>query len=256
MNLDNPDANVINVIEQKIKLFESKDFNKSRIKSHACKIMGEKPTEFFRNFEKHRMTNNLIVHLVDVNSKQCEDSSSLCQCVNAFYKDLYTSRGINYYSCNIVLNTVDKCVLDDELEKDLNTDFSEDELFQAVMQMSKEKSPGLDGLTAEFYQTFWLIIKNEFKEVVDECKKTGRLPRSMNMALIRLIFKNKGERVDLKNWRPISLLNVDYKIISKVLTNRLKKIMPLIINEDQSSGVIGKKHPRQFNDYQRYNILC
>ena len=58
----------------------------------------------------------------------------------------------------------------------------------------------------------------------------------MNLALVRLIYKNRGERTDLKNWRPISLLNVDYKIISKVITQRLSKIMPFVVNEAQTCG--------------------
>ena len=63
----------------------------------------------------------------------------------------------------------------------------------------------------------------------------------MNTALINcLIFKNKGDRSDFKNWRPISLLNVDYKIIAKVLTNRFQKIMPEIIQEEQTCGVKGR----------------
>ena len=103
--------------------------------------------------------------------------------------------------------------------------------------MNTGKSPGLDGLTAEFYQLCWPLIKNDFMEVINESDEIASLPNSMNMALIRLIFKNRGERCDLKNWRPISLLNVDYKIIAKVITNRFKRIMPLIIETDQSCGV-------------------
>ena len=62
----------------------------------------------------------------------------------------------------------------------------------------------------------------------------------MNLALIRLIYKNRGNRHELKNWRPISLLNVDYKILSKVITNRLKRIMPFIIGEEQTCGVASR----------------
>ena len=58
----------------------------------------------------------------------------------------------------------------------------------------------------------------------------------MNSALIRLIYKNRGERTDLKNCRPISLLTVDYKILSKVITNRMKLIMPLLVGEEQTCG--------------------
>ena len=62
----------------------------------------------------------------------------------------------------------------------------------------------------------------------------------MNSALIRLFYKNVGDRYELKNWRPISLLNVDYKILAKVITNRLKLIMPIIIGEEQTCGVTSR----------------
>ena len=83
-------------------------------------------------------------------------------------------------------------------------------------------------------------MKNDFYEVDQASKQKGDLPNSMYTALIRLIFKNKGEKIDLKNWRPISLLNVDYKIIAKAVTNRLSKFMPHIIGEEQSCGVNGR----------------
>ena len=126
--------------------------------------------------------------------------------------------------------------------QDIEKNINELELFQALNDMAKEKAPGLDGLTVEFYLTFWHVINNDFVDLVNYryCYKKGSLPNSMNKALIRLIFKNKGERCQLNNWRPISLLNVDYKIISKVLTKRLRKLMPNLINEDQTCGVHGR----------------
>jgi hypothetical protein len=113
-------------------------------------------------------------------------------------------------------------------------------LFLALKDMAKDKAPGSDGLTVEFYLSNWYLIKSDFLDLVNYCFKKGRLPDSMNRALIRLIFKNRGERSDLKNWRPISLLNVDYKIISKLITKRLRIILPNLINEDQTCGVQGR----------------
>ena len=103
--------------------------------------------------------------------------------------------------------------------------------------MNKNKSPGIDGLTVEFYQAFWHILGEDILEVYNECFTNGFLSNSMNTALVKLIYKNSGSRYELKNWRPISLLTVDYKILSKAITNRLKPAMPLIIGEEQSCGV-------------------
>ena len=66
------------------------------------------------------------------------------------------------------------------------------------------------------------------------------LTESMKIGIISLIFKNKGTTADLKNWRPISLLNIDYKILTKILASRLKSISNEILNPFQSSGPKGR----------------
>ena len=124
--------------------------------------------------------------------------------------------------------------------EDVESPVNEQELFNALKDMKKDKAPGFDGLTVEFYLTYWNVIKNDFVDVINYCYREKKLPNSMNLALIRLIFKNKGERNNLKNWRPISLLNVDYKIIAKLVTKRISKLMPFVIAEDQTCGVKGR----------------
>ena len=62
----------------------------------------------------------------------------------------------------------------------------------------------------------------------------------MKMGIITLIYKNKGNIDDLKNWRPITLFNIDYKILTKILTNRIKNIETNIINNLQSAGIKNK----------------
>ena len=66
------------------------------------------------------------------------------------------------------------------------------------------------------------------------------IPESMTLGVITLIYKNKGELDNLKNWRPITLCNLDYKILTKILTNRLKQINTNIINNLQTSGLMNK----------------
>ncbi|KAJ1211805.1 hypothetical protein NDU88_007153 [Pleurodeles waltl] len=69
----------------------------------------------------------------------------------------------------------------------------------------------------------------------------GVMPHTLREGRIALLYKHKGERCDLKNWRPISLLNVDYKILAKTMVNRLEGAMGEIVHPDQTCGVPGRR---------------
>ena len=109
----------------------------------------------------------------------------------------------------------------------------------AIKYMKTGKSPGFDGLTQEFYKKFWPVVGHDFIDMANYAVQHDILSITQRQGIITLAFK-KGDKLDLKNWRPISLLNVDYKIITKSLTNRLKQVLPSIINQDQTCGVIGR----------------
>ncbi len=237
MNEPSSDPNAILEVENEIKNYEMKDLEKSRMKMHITKLADEKPSKLFFGMEKQRTSNNIINNLKDDDSNYYSDSISMCNYVNSFYQNLYSAENVDSATTKEILKTVKTYSFPDDVVDNLEVSIQGIEVCQAINQMKTCKSPGIDGLTTEFYQLYWQVIKDDFIEVINECYQKGALPPTMNSALIRLIYKNKGERSNLKNWRPISLLNVDYKIISKVITNRLKRIMPFIIGTDQSCGV-------------------
>jgi hypothetical protein len=121
------------------------------------------------------------------------------------------------------LNETDKEMCDKEV--------SIDEIFNAAKLQKPDKSPGDDSISSEFYQLFWYLIGDDFVSVVKDIFRNKRLCESQYRGIITFLFK-KGEREDIRNWRPITLLNVDYKIISKILAERLKKVLPKIINTE------------------------
>ena len=113
---------------------------------------------------------------------------------------------------------------------------SADEISHAVRGLSKGKTPGSEGLPVEFYVKFWDQLCPILLQIYQFSFDQGFLSTSMQGSVTRLIFK-KDDPKNLKNWRPISLLNVDYKILSKALTNRLSKVLTSIVGEDQTCSV-------------------
>ena len=99
------------------------------------------------------------------------------------------------------------------------------------------KSPGNDGIPIEFYKRCWNLISQPFLESVSESFEKGEMSNSQKQAVITLIEKKGKDRCLIENWRPISLLNVDAKILSKVIATRIKKVLPDIIHHNQSGYV-------------------
>ena len=106
--------------------------------------------------------------------------------------------------------------------------------------MKKNRSPGKDGLTKEFFDCFRDNLIDELGEMYNNIIFKKEMPESLRLAIITLLYKKNDHRL-LKNWRPVSLLNVDYKILSKILTLRIKKIIHKILPINQKCGVPGRK---------------
>ena len=110
------------------------------------------------------------------------------------------------------------------------------EVEEVIFSMSKDSTPGRDGFGAGFYQECWPIIQNELLEAVHEFFKGAPQPREFSSALLVLIPKVSGATT-WQEFRPISLCNQSFKIISKILTNRLNHLLSKLISPWQSSFV-------------------
>ena len=114
---------------------------------------------------------------------------------------------------------------------------TECELLKALTSMDNDKSPGNDGITKEFYIKFWDAVKEPLCASIQQSFIAGELSTSQKQAIIKLIEKKDRDKRFIKNWRPISLLNVDMKLISKVLASRSKSVISTIVNENQVAYV-------------------
>ena len=139
---------------------------------------------------------------------------------------------------NMFLHCLPKAITGEKSEA-LNKPFELHELKKAIGCMSKNKSPGIDGIPVEFYQQFYDVIVQDLLAVYHEIYKNNLMSESQRTAVLSLLPK-KGDPLDPANRRPISLLTVDYKIISKVLQLRLSHVMPDIVDEHQTCSVPGR----------------
>lgn len=117
---------------------------------------------------------------------------------------------------------------------ELIKDFSGEEILTAIKQMHPTKAPGLDGMSAIFFQKCWSIVGNDVTRMVLNVLNNNMSLAKLNKTNITLIPKSKLPTT-MTEFRPIILSNVVYKIIAKVLANRLKAILPNIISKNQSA---------------------
>ena len=117
--------------------------------------------------------------------------------------------------------------------------FQEEEIRRVVWSCGSDKISGQDGLNFKFIKHFWDVIKPDFLRFFDEFHVNGVFSRGLNASFIALIPK-VADPQELDEYRPISLIGCTYKILAKVLANRLKKVMHSIINERQTTFIEGR----------------
>ena len=125
------------------------------------------------------------------------------------------------------------------MNKSLCTQYTEEEVKEALFNIGDLKAPGPDGMSAVFFKRFWHLVGNTITEEILKFLRGGQMPEGWNDTMIVLIPKTANPQ-SMKDLRPISLCNVIYKVISKVIANRLKCILPDIISPNQSAFVPGR----------------
>ena len=126
-----------------------------------------------------------------------------------------------------------------EMNNNLIRDFRAEEVEQAIKQMAPSKAPGPDSMPSIFYQKYWHVVGSDVITTMLSCLNSSCLLKSINHTFITLIPKVKNPE-KVTDFRPISLCNVIYKLVSKVLANRLKLILPQIVSKSQSAFVPGR----------------
>lgn len=196
---------------------------------------GEKITKYFCGLEKRNYISKQMTKLTLNNGKDIYDSQEIVNEVKTFYEKLYTKRDLE--DCDIFDMVTEIPTLNLQEKNSLEGEILLEEASIALKNMKNNKSPGTDGFTTEFFKFFWLQLGTFVVRALNEGFKKGELSSTQKEGLIICIPKGDKAKEFIKNWRPISLLNVIYKIGSTCIANRLKKVLPSLINEDQTGFI-------------------
>ena len=195
------------------------------------------PTSFFFGLEKKQNQSRSIHSLLSDDGQELTEPSQIRKRAVDFYSALYRSEYKEHEKYAVFCDNLPQ--VSTRSNANLGKPLSLQELHSALMNMQGGKAPGIDGLTVEFYKAFWDVIGEDLMAVLNESLAVGLLPLSCRRAVITLLPK-KGNLQDIKNWRPVSLLCTEYKILSKALANRVKGVMDQVIHQDQTYCVPGR----------------
>ena len=227
------------IIELKGKIHDihKEHLEASRIRARIEKLKYmDKPSKYFYDLEKMRGKSKNIEELSNENGNTINTKEDILAEIEHFYTKLYSQEPTNKTEQEKIYKLLEKKQIDPSEMETLGDFITTKEIKTALNQMQSNKSPDSDGIPNEFYKTFWPELKEELCEMLNNIYIKQSLSQTQKQAIIKLLYK-KGDPRELKNWRPISLLNTDYKILSKIMANRLKPKMEILIGKDQYCGV-------------------
>jgi exonuclease III len=182
---------------------------------------GNRNTKFFHNKANQRRRKNAIEKLMDEHGRIQADPTIIEQITVSYFTQIYTCS--NPHNFGPILEAIETSVTED-MNARLSQEFKAEEVVLALNQMFPTKSPGPDGMSAFFYQKYWHIVGPKVTSTVLEILNFGYMLKKINYTYIALIPK-KCDPEKITDFRPINLCNVIYKIVSKVLANRLKTMV-------------------------------
>ena len=228
----------IDQIKEQLQSDSAKAIRGTMIRSKARFIeLGEKNTKYFFNLERANARNKAMSAIMqEETGRMLYGTKEILNEQKLFYKKLYTSNP----QIKFEMHVPPKNKLTDAESKQSNESISYLEISAAIKQTQRFKSPGPDGIPADFYKVFFCKIKEELLDAFNYAFQVKRLFPSGREGYISLIPKRGRDPKILKSWRPIVLLCCDYKILSKIITNRVKVHLNKLMSPEQNGFISGR----------------
>ena len=257
-NLSPENMDQLETAKQKLLTLRKHKMQGHLIRSRANLIENdEKPSKYFCNLETQNFTSKIIPKIQKQDGKVITDQTEILKETKQFYKTLYSDR-------DHVLNDIDLEKEFDNIEipklsnieaESMTGKITMTEAAFALKLMKNNRSPGSDGFSADFFKVFWGKLGHFVIRAINFGYMNGELSITQKEGIVICIPKENKSRTDLKNYRPITLLNCVYKIASSVIANRIKQVLPKLINEDQTGFIAGRymgENSRQIYDIMQY----
>ena len=236
-NIEEITKSITNLKEELNEIVEHK-INGFIIRSKAeIAEYNEKGSKYFSSLERKKAEKKTINQL-NINGKLSTNQEDIFKELKRFYSKLYDRKECSSSSQNFFRHDINK--LNQTEKESCEGILTEFECAQALLSMKNGKSPGSDGITTEFYKIFWPDIKLHLLNSLNYSYQNNKLTELQSQSLITLLPKTGKDIKNVENWRPISLLNIDYKIATKTLANRMKAILDSIISREQTGFMKGR----------------
>eukprot|EP00253_Pinus_taeda_P007744 PITA_07744 len=201
---------------------------------------GEMNTKFFHRSALDCRSSNRILELKNDTGEILKNHNEIYALLSDHFKSIAQEPHINRKEAIKELTEAIPKIITANQNWSLCRKISLEETEESIKSMPNDKAPGPDGFTINFYKACWNTVKQDVWEAVEDSRRSGTIHKSLNSTFIALIPKTEEAKTPDK-FRPIALCNVIYKIISKVIANRLKMILLGIISEEQSGYVEGRQ---------------
>ena len=198
---------------------------------------GDKNTSFFHNSIKLRRAGNNIGKIA-VEGSELTEQREIKEAATRHFQNLLSADP--HYIGNPDFLKIIENKITGEQNAELEKEIMKEEIEWSIQSMPMDKAPGPDGFTVAFYRTHWEVIKKDYIRMAKNFFAKCKLGSSIKASHLALIPKDPNPQ-SFDRFRPISLCNVSYKIISKILAHRIKKILPYLVSENQG-GFIPRRH--------------
>ena len=202
---------------------------------------GERPTKYFFNLEKKNYNKKTITELHGEDGTTINNEKRILDSIEKYYSQLYkTINNLEQKDFDSFMEPLRISKLKTEDREEMEGPLSVEECKKTLDTFEGDKTPGEDGFTVEFYKIFFDLIGQDLVASFNAAYEVNELSISQRRRIVTLIPKEEGSLLELQNWRPITLLNVDCKIATKAIAKRIEPYLPTLIHSDETGFIKGR----------------